>query len=341
MADPLTRRSLLARAAAATLIATPGSALAQSTVATLDAVRANVIGLSIFVLRTRNAVSLSEWYAGVLRLPMVRGHEVIFSHWGGETQLLELLQIETETPPNRLNDPATAPTTLVYRVHDIDGLLARLARAGVPAIARSRTPTGREAFVRDPDGNLIGFRERLRNSPLPGDAEAWRRRDRGDNFNPGASMMPPDIQGFGWVVRRVADVGRAERFYAESYGLRRVGRVGDRVLFDLGENILLELAPGGRAELPVASRKVVPAVPVVRVADHDLLNRWLKANLVTITDDTLQYQTTNLSYALDPEGHMTGFDERLPPARFRKPRRPYPEELEIARRWLAGRSAPQ
>ena len=298
----------------------------------LGTIRENMIGLSIFVLRTHDALALSEWYAGVLRLPMVRGQDVIYSHWVGDVHLLELLAIETETPSERLNDPDSAPTVPVFRVTDMDALVARLTRAQVQIVRRARSTLGEELFILDPDHNLLGFRQRNAESQAPWDREARRQKREGETFNPGVGMMPPDIQGIGWVVRRVADVATCERFYGTDLGFTPLGHERGRPLFDLGANVVLELAPGGTVEPRPASRKQVPAVPVVRVESHAALNGWLKSHNVVLTDDTIQYATTDLSYALDPENHMIGFDQRLAPEKFRKPRRPYREELEIARR---------
>ena len=291
------------------------------------AIRATQVGFVDFVIRG-NPADLGDWYRGVLRLPMIRGSDAEAYLWVGGTRIVELLDLAPGASAASLDDPASAPTIPVFRTRDMDGLVARLERRGTKLVARTRSALGDESLVRDPQGNLLGFR-------APSALAGRRRMPRADDFNPGVSMLPPDVDGLDWIVRHVVDLDASARFYRDVVMLRELPRAAGRIRFDIGFGTTLELAPGGKASAPVTSRTQVPATFILRVEDHDLENAWLKRNDVRIVDDALSFNSAKLTYYLDPDGHMIGTDERFEPAEFKKPRRPFMEDLEIERRWKA------
>jgi hypothetical protein len=94
-------------------------------------------------------------------------------------------------------------------------------------------------------GILLGLRQCDPGSALPQDAEATRRRLRGEAFNPGCGPLPPDWQEIGWIRITAADFPALVAFYRDVLTIPLVESTEDRALFDIGDNTLLELAPGG------------------------------------------------------------------------------------------------
>jgi predicted enzyme related to lactoylglutathione lyase len=97
--------------------------------------------------------------------------------------------------------------------------MATFVGRGAKVLPIRPIPFGREAFVVDPTGRLIGFRQRDLASPLAADREARRRFKRGEASNPGCASMPTHLQELGWVRLRVADKAAAKQFYGARVGL--------------------------------------------------------------------------------------------------------------------------
>lgn len=301
----------------------------------------NHVGLAVLLIRTPSAEALAAWYSGVLRLPIIRGREPTFFLWVGETLVLELLSDNSDLPAARPDDPDTAPVLLIFRVHDLTALLQRLQARGVEVVSRRSLSHGAEAFIRDPEGNLLGLRTVGRDSPYASDRAAWRRFDAGDPFNPGAAMLPPDVQGLGWIRRNAVDARAAARFYERAVGLERVDEEGPLAHFQLGNGVVLEVAGGGHKVPVPASRTQVPVTFVIRVEDHMLMNRWLKLKELRIVDDALKFNSAELTYFADLDGQVVGIDERYEPHEYTTRRRPFAEDLETERRWLERRDQPR
>jgi catechol-2,3-dioxygenase len=334
MPSSLNRRSAMGVLAFAPFLFSR-TALGQQPI-TLAQVQASLVGYVNFVFRTQDAAALAEWYCGVLRLPLIRGATHTFFLWTGDIQVMELLSDQSAVPPDRITDPTRAPTVPIFRVRDADAVLKRLTARGVKLASSERSRFGKTHFILDPENNLIGLRERSRASSFAFDQLAQRKWTMGETFNPGASMMPPDIQQVGWVRRNVHDLKVGAHFFERIIGLNRLGEEDGRVLFDMGNNVVLELGGSGLNVLPPASRRTVPAVFVLRVEDHDLVNAWLKQNPgLRYVDDALRFNSAELTYLTDPSGHLVGIDERFEPHEFKTPRRVFLEDVEIERRWKA------
>jgi catechol 2,3-dioxygenase-like lactoylglutathione lyase family enzyme len=199
--------------------------------------------------------------------------------------------------------------------------------------AAQQTPRGLEAFIVDPDGHVAGLRERSSDSMLRHDVVARQRRTRGEAFNPGCAPMPTGLQETGWIVRRVSDVARAASFYRDILGLPVVAEEGGHLMLDLGDNSLLELAPGGPTRKPPQDRRECPNTFILRVHDREGLVETLKANEVPLINEHIEWPAGDLTYAADPDGYPVGLEERRHPSRIKDGSAPLPEDIEARRRW--------
>jgi catechol 2,3-dioxygenase-like lactoylglutathione lyase family enzyme len=300
------------------------------------ALRSHIMCMGWFLRRTARADDLIPFYRDTLGLPVMRGWEPTYFIWTGETFCMELIA-EAPPRPERDQDPATAALTPMFRALDLEALLARLGAEGVRLVARSESEDGKEAFVLDTDGQLIGFREAPAGSPKPFDVEARRRRGRGDTYSYGWTQMPGDMQELYALRRRVANMETALAFYAKVLGLAILEQSSSGARLDAGDNFVLELAPGGSMQrLPEKDRTEIANSFVFRVDNFDATVAELEALGVPIVQ-RLEFNSAHLVYASDPEGQLIGFEERFEPHGYKTWRDPFAEDLEANRRWRAYR----
>jgi predicted enzyme related to lactoylglutathione lyase len=290
---------------------------------------------------------MDDFYADVVGLPRIWHSRVVDGkvenkdlYWAGEA-IVENHNCGGRDAPvgPREADPATARQVQFYRVSELDAIVARLRARGASVRAPLPCYHGREAYVLDPMGMLLGLRQRDADSPLPQDAEAVRRRRRGEAFNPGCSPMPAGWQELGWVRIRAADLAAMRAFYTDTLGLPFIGEADGCLLFDLGDNSTLELAAGGVTRPPPAMQMSSLAAMILRVVDTARIRADLKAAGVHFVHDLIQTPKGELSYFSDPEGNVIGLSERvhagiyvgnsptaLPPVTL--------EDAEAQRRWI-------
>jgi predicted enzyme related to lactoylglutathione lyase len=147
------------------------------------------------------------------------------------------------------------------------------------------------------------LRERSPRAGLPQDVEARRRWTRGEAFNPGCKSMPDGFQEIGWIQRRVADVAKMSEFYRTVVGLADLGTENDRRLFDLGDNVILELIPGGTVMPAPADRKEADALIIMRVDHIEKYRGHLEAHGTKIINRKIDVYWGEVAYFVDPEGH--------------------------------------
>ena len=103
----------------------------------------------------------------------------------------------------------------------------------------------------------------------------------------------------GQVALGVTDADRAEAFYDEVLGLKKLFRFGNLVFFDCaGLRVLLEQSPGPHAGGPI----------YFRVADIGLARRELEARGVKFTDEIhliapMEDHDLWMTFFTDPDGH--------------------------------------
>jgi predicted enzyme related to lactoylglutathione lyase len=295
--------------------------------------------------------AMEHHYADILGLPRamimraVDGVGESKDHfWGGENIIVNhnygRPDLDRDVSADaREADPATARQIQIFRVSDLDGIVERLRAKGATVLPIRPCFHGREAFVLDPMGMLIGLRQRDADSPLPQDREAVRRRIRGEAFNPGCGPMPQDWQEVGWVRITVADLPKVAAFYRDTVGLPFIGEADGDALFDLGDNTTLELTPGGVAR-PIPDKQIsCPAVMILRVPNRAATIRKFQAANVPVVMALFQAVYGSLTYVSDPEGNVFGLMERVHPGDYFGKYAIVPEDLEAARRWAETKAA--
>jgi catechol 2,3-dioxygenase-like lactoylglutathione lyase family enzyme len=293
----------------------------------------NVFALGKLIRFAPWAAMDADFYGKVLNLPLIRTvHTHVQIFWAGEATVYELLYVKDkqEQPPADLAGAGCVP---VFRVTGLEAILATLAGQGVEIVCVQQGERGREAFFRDNSGFIVGLRERSEASTLPQDLAARRRRLRGETYNPGCKSMPEGRQELGWIVRHVADMAGMTKFFRDVIGLAQVGEEQGRPLFDLGDNTLLELAPGGRAHPVPTDRSQGPSGAVLRVHDVGKIRAALPGSGGHVVNDVIAgLHWAELMYFADPEGVVFGAEQGFHPGTYAPGKFVLPENLEAARR---------
>jgi catechol 2,3-dioxygenase-like lactoylglutathione lyase family enzyme len=114
----------------------------------------HITGIGGLFVRSPNPKALAAWYQDVLGLKL--------EPWGGATLRYDAPghpPVLVWTPFSQ-NTPYMAPSTrefmIDFAVDDLDALIARLKAKGVSILKRDDSdPTGRFAWILDPDGTKI------------------------------------------------------------------------------------------------------------------------------------------------------------------------------------------
>jgi predicted enzyme related to lactoylglutathione lyase len=326
-----------------TLIAVTAAGLGLSAVRGAHAAAASreIMALGWYVVFSPPSMMdrTTDFYGKTLGLPLMMTMRTAQQNknyfWCGEDIVLDLSHHAPDRPFDpRDADPATARQVPIFRTENLDELMATLISRGAEVLAIRPAPFGREAFVVDPTGRLIGFRQRDPGSPFAADREARRRFKRGEAFNPGCASMPLHLQEMGWIRLRVADLDAAKKFYGARVGLPYLGSAGDATLFDLGDNTTLEIAGGGVARPIPPAQNAADSVMILRVVDFQATLRRLKAVGQPFPFKIYNEPTGGFSYIADSEGNLLGLADRRPPAAYRDKTPVLPEDLEAQRRWV-------
>jgi predicted enzyme related to lactoylglutathione lyase len=141
-------------------------------------------------------------------------------------------------------------------------------------------------------------------------------------------MMRANVQGLGWYVRRSADPAKLAVFYRDVFGLPVLRSSPTVTMFWAGETSVFEINMGGSPQPAYTDRSQAPCAPIFRVHGFESTMARLKAAGVPfINDFTREYN--RLAYFLDPDGHVTGIQER-------NRQSPRDADAEAWRRWDAG-----
>lgn len=259
--------------------------------------------------------------------------------WSGETIITNHNYGGVEAPVStREADPYAARFYAVYRVSGLDGVVGRLRGRGAIVLGPRDCAHGREAFVVDPMGMLTGLRERDANAHLAQDHEATRRRLRGEAFNPGCKSLPEGWQELGWIRITAEDLPGLTTFYRDTVGFALVGEERGCMLFDLGDNTILELAPGGKGRPPPAIQMAAQAAPILRVPDVHGAIAFLRRRGVHFVHELLASPKSEFAYFADPEGNVFGICQNFHPSKYCESHRVLPEDVEAGRRWVEFRT---
>lgn len=288
----------------------------------------------MFIRFSPQGSTAPEFYRQRLGLPLIRvvGNGVADIYWGGECSIYEIVFVKDRKPTPEPSHESAASVP-IFRVHNLDDVRRRWTALGVamtPTVAHGKA---REAYVADPDGYWIGFRQVDDASTDRYDVEARNRRRRGEAFNPGCKSMPEGVQEVGWLIRRVADVAAMTRFYQDSIGLKRIADEGGRVRFDLGDNVILELTGGGSSRPPPTDRYHGSSAILFRVSDVSGFRSGVVAGGGKIVNEKIPLHWAELTYTADPEGAVIGAEQAYHPGTYAPEKFVLPENLEAERRW--------
>jgi catechol 2,3-dioxygenase-like lactoylglutathione lyase family enzyme len=270
-------------------------------------------GLGWFVRRTSDAAALGRFYASALGLPVLRHWDTRESAgtmlYAGDVAAFEINR-GGQTP---VSDPAVAECTPIFRVRDLDAVVAQGLAAGARGAGEETAQNVRTLFLRDGAGHLYGLRQATDDSPFAPDAEAARRWAAGDRGLAGLTSLPDNIQDLGYVRLRVEDPTALAAFYAEILGLGILASPADGfVSLHLGGTGVLELVPGGTRRSAPKDRVDVTDVWILRVYDYVAMKAHVAVNRVHQVN-ALEMAGGWLDYYADPEGHLFGFQERKSP----------------------------
>jgi catechol 2,3-dioxygenase-like lactoylglutathione lyase family enzyme len=114
---------------------------------------ASVLGLGGIFFKSARPAELAAWYREHLGLPL-EGEYAQLTGFDGDRIASNVFAIfDTQSD---YFEPTAAPFMLNFRVDDIDGLLEKLAAAGVWIDERrDDSDFGRFAWIRDLDGNRV------------------------------------------------------------------------------------------------------------------------------------------------------------------------------------------
>lgn len=294
----------------------------------------NIKSLGWFIRFAPQTSKAGSFYPEKIGLPLIRhgDADTVDFFWAGEALVIESIYVKGKASAQD-PDPATAALVPFFRTTDLDACLARYRAAGLQVIGPEARGKARQGYVLDCDGQLIGLRQVAATSACAFDREAMRRTVRGEAFNPGCAPMPKDIYEVGWVTRRVVDVEKMAAFYRDVVGLPQIRIDHGYAQFDLGDNSILELAPGGKARDLPTNRYETPCVFILRVFDSLTLKTALKSQGVRFVHDHIQWDRGQLSYFADPENNLVGIEQRYHPGRYAPKQIGFPEDLEAERRW--------
>lgn len=255
-----------------------------------------VHSLGWFVRRTQQPpADLAGFYQTAWGLPAPRGPGPTGSMmlWGGDVTMIEISTL-TPTPDTQSRADEMSVT---MGTSDFPVALQRMRQAGASLVAEDAA--SRTAMLADPDGKLLGLVDKA-------DAKPSTLR------LPDLPPLPTELTGVAGVTLRAADPAALAAFYQQALGLNLLGPASENgAVLSLGRGVTLELRPGGHRHAAPADRKEVPDVWILRVSDHDALAARLESLDVQVIN---QVRITGgvLTYAVDPEGHLFGIQQRSP-----------------------------
>ena len=120
------------------------------------------------------------------------------------------------------------------------------------------------------------------------------------------------------------------RFYRDAFGLELLAHEGESAIFAVGEDSVLEIAPGGASIAEPADRSELPDTIVLRTHNFDAQLKALPKRGARLKGELIvKEETTRLQFVPDPEGWIVGIEERG------QIRQRYIDDVEADRRWRA------
>ncbi len=227
--------------------------------------------------------------------------------WAGDIVMLELSTLNVGADSLARRDDFS----FLLRAHDYDHAKKAVSESKA-TIDREENSNGRALYARDPAGMIFGISEVHQSSTFPTDAVAEAIWKNGAIALPNTPALPASLQDIASINLKVANPAAMAAFYVDALGLEVLGAPGRAgVTLKLGRTVALDLRPGGVKRQPLKDRNESPDVWILRVYDHDGLAKRLAQKNVTIVNQ-ISITGGKLTYALDPEGHLFGIQQRTP-----------------------------
>ena len=270
-------------------------------------------GLGWYVLRTpQDVATLSQFYQRAFDFPELRAWDGGSMLWVGGYSVFEIGTggAEVVVKGRDIRAPACWP---VFATPNTTEIHERILALGGEWLGGG----GRQYFL-DPQGFPFA---------LEPAAPAKGRQIRLS----GELNWPADRTTLAGIALRVADVAAEKGFFGDVLSLRPLAIGNARPQLDLGDGTYLELREGGCTETAPADRKAVTGVFILRVYGYAALTATFSAREIQRVNE-LHFAGGDLSYYLDPENHLFGFQERKPfdPA---EPMTHFPEDVAARAAW--------
>lgn len=272
--------------------------------------RLGIQGLGWIVRRTlRSPAALTPFYQAALGLRQLRpaapsGSVML---WAGDIVMFE----SSALTPGPDTDARRGELVFLMRARDYSRAKAAMLATGA-RVLREDTGTNATLYAVDPDGAVFGLWQAHAGSGFPPDAAADAIWQAGAIGMPGVPALANGLQDVASINLKVADPVALAAFYHDALGLELLGAPTPAgATLALGRTAVLELHPGGLRHAPPRDRSEVPDVWILRVYDHDALAARLRTHKAVIVNQ-IAITGGRLTYALDPEGHLFGFQQRTP-----------------------------
>ncbi len=257
------------------------------------------------------ATTVESFYARALRLQGLRPRPPetrSLMLWAGDLTMIELNVLRRGAGTDaRLQD-----VSVVMRTTDCGAALRHLDESGASPMSRDHGPTRTATFL-DPYGRLVGIQSADgRDAQCAGTTNVTAANGLEAAQVQGAAPRPEDFPDVYGIDLAVADPVAMAAFYSELFGFEPVGGIsgaGGQLAF--GRRAVLRLLPGGRRHAAPLDRDQVPDAWVLRVFDHAALSARLEAFKVPVVT-VRRFTGGIITYGLDPEGHLFGFQQRTP-----------------------------
>ena len=267
-------------------------------------------GLGWIVRRAEQGpASLVSFYQTALGLRQLRpaGPTGSVMLWAGDIVMLELSTLTVGVDSLARRDDFG----FLLRAHDYDHTKKVVTQAKA-TVDREEKSNGRALYARDPAGLIFGLWDAHLGSGFPTDSVADVIWKNGAITLPNTPTLPASLQDIASIHLKVANPAAMAAFYVDTLGLEVLGAPSSKgVTLGLGRTVALDLRPGGVKRQPLKDRNESPEVWILRVYDHDGLAKRLAQKNVTIVNQ-ISITGGKLTYALDPEGHLFGIQQRTP-----------------------------
>lgn len=227
--------------------------------------------------------------------------------WTGDIVMFEL-SARTATPEG---DARIGDLVPVLRARDFDTARKNILAGGGKLV--DETP-GQPRFAQfaDPAGYPFAIVAPPTASPFPSDRLADQTWAAGGIALPDIPKFGPALQDMASIILKVEDPVAMARFYQTALGLEPVGPANPAgaVLYPGRTSTIVLRAGGVKRPLP-KDRAEIPDVWILRVRDIEAMRARLAVNNVMVINE-MTISGGKLIYALDPEGHLFGVQQRSP-----------------------------